>query len=345
METPLRLPKCKHVFGNQCIRKWLAESYSCPYCRDQLDSEIAKPSDATLRRMLVNAGEPEMVLAHTSIRRMMQSLTRDRDYSSDRAQVFRRRREQELGETPPSNRDGVTRGERRALPEDHADVQRRQRPRHDALHGSRLPIAPPELSFLSGNRQGPAMNTSQSQSPGREQFRFGLWQTTPQADAPRHPLPPQLPHPSRYSYNANRSQQVQAPMPAPLTLPQLHMMGLSYPHSLTGHYNNPLPPVTTRDGEYPQNTFQPMSSSPSVHMYGYPSGYMNSLHATPMPGRELQFPSFTTLSSPTDLPPHLPFPENHLGNGYTGASQPPPSESNPDRNGEGHHNGHFSPLS
>ncbi|KAJ6784379.1 hypothetical protein PWT90_10174 [Aphanocladium album] len=38
-ERPIRLPKCKHVFGNHCIRKWFQDSDSCPYCRDKLQSE------------------------------------------------------------------------------------------------------------------------------------------------------------------------------------------------------------------------------------------------------------------------------------------------------------------
>ncbi|KAI0161694.1 hypothetical protein GGR52DRAFT_135321 [Hypoxylon sp. FL1284] len=38
-EAPLRLPKCKHVFGDHCIRKWFEESDSCPYCRDKVHSE------------------------------------------------------------------------------------------------------------------------------------------------------------------------------------------------------------------------------------------------------------------------------------------------------------------
>lgn len=37
-ENPIRLPKCKHVFGNHCIRKWFQDSDSCPYCRDKLQS-------------------------------------------------------------------------------------------------------------------------------------------------------------------------------------------------------------------------------------------------------------------------------------------------------------------
>lgn len=38
-ECPLRLPKCQHVFGDHCIKKWLEESDTCPYCRDKLESE------------------------------------------------------------------------------------------------------------------------------------------------------------------------------------------------------------------------------------------------------------------------------------------------------------------
>ncbi|KAJ8127080.1 hypothetical protein O1611_g6559 [Lasiodiplodia mahajangana] len=39
-EAPLRLPKCKHVFGDHCIKKWFQESDSCPYCRDKVHSEF-----------------------------------------------------------------------------------------------------------------------------------------------------------------------------------------------------------------------------------------------------------------------------------------------------------------
>lgn len=38
-EAPLRLPKCKHVFGDHCIKKWFEDSDSCPCCRDKLPSE------------------------------------------------------------------------------------------------------------------------------------------------------------------------------------------------------------------------------------------------------------------------------------------------------------------
>ena len=35
------MPKCKHVFGDKCIKKWFEENDSCPYCRDKLPSELA----------------------------------------------------------------------------------------------------------------------------------------------------------------------------------------------------------------------------------------------------------------------------------------------------------------
>ncbi|KAI0405000.1 hypothetical protein F4802DRAFT_210133 [Xylaria palmicola] len=38
-EAPLRLPKCKHIFGDHCIKKWFQEADSCPYCRDKVHSE------------------------------------------------------------------------------------------------------------------------------------------------------------------------------------------------------------------------------------------------------------------------------------------------------------------
>ncbi|KAF4635486.1 hypothetical protein G7Y89_g2612 [Cudoniella acicularis] len=41
IENPIRLPKCKHVFGDKCIKKWFEDSDSCPYCRDKLPSELS----------------------------------------------------------------------------------------------------------------------------------------------------------------------------------------------------------------------------------------------------------------------------------------------------------------
>lgn len=50
-EAPLRLPKCKHVFGDHCIKKWFEDSDSCPYCRDKLPSE-PKPAHNSARAFM-----------------------------------------------------------------------------------------------------------------------------------------------------------------------------------------------------------------------------------------------------------------------------------------------------
>lgn len=274
-----------------------------------------------------------MLMANTAFQRMMQpyQVRGNRDSSADRAQVsFRRRREHDLSDAPPANnRDGATRGERRALPDDHADAHRRQRPRHDALHSSRLPIAPPELSFLSGNRHASAS------------ARFAAWQQSRQADPSRQSLAPPLPQPSNFFYNVSGNPQAQAPVNAPPSLPHLHTMGLSFSPPVPGPYNNiPLPPVGSREA---QTMFQPIPpSSGGAPMYGHPSGYMHPVHP-PLPGREPQYPSFSQMSPLTDPSPHPSFPETHHGNTFAGASQPPPNVTQQYQNAEGQRTGTFSP--
>jgi hypothetical protein len=53
IERPVRLPKCKHTFGDRCLKQWLQDSDSCPYCRDKLPSEPKKtPREDDVRRII-----------------------------------------------------------------------------------------------------------------------------------------------------------------------------------------------------------------------------------------------------------------------------------------------------
>lgn len=181
-ETPLRLPKCKHVFGNHCILKWFEESDSCPYCRDKLPSENAALSREAIRRMLQIARGSGLPLPRgmQTFRRPMQTLRRDSSMPDMFDQTGMRQRGSQAQVNTPQHRDGTAAGERRSPPEDSSDNQRRQRPRHEpsysvsaAGRGSRpgnflpgLPVTGPD------NQQGhsPATTTSQQQSPVRQQF-------------------------------------------------------------------------------------------------------------------------------------------------------------------------------
>jgi hypothetical protein len=65
-EKPIRLPKCKHVFGDKCIKKWFEDSDSCPYCRDKLPSELSVRK--TLAYESYRAARREHMLAHQRAR-------------------------------------------------------------------------------------------------------------------------------------------------------------------------------------------------------------------------------------------------------------------------------------
>ncbi|KAH7364603.1 hypothetical protein BKA65DRAFT_141647 [Rhexocercosporidium sp. MPI-PUGE-AT-0058] len=42
VEQPVRWPKCKHLFGDKCIKRWFDEGKdTCPYCREKIPSEMA----------------------------------------------------------------------------------------------------------------------------------------------------------------------------------------------------------------------------------------------------------------------------------------------------------------
>ncbi|KUI65925.1 E3 ubiquitin-protein ligase ATL6 [Cytospora mali] len=137
-ETPLRLPKCKHVFGNHCILKWFEESDSCPYCRDKLPSENAALSREAIRRMLQIARDSGLPLPRgiQSFRRPMQSLRREPSDMVDQNGV--RQRGSQAQNNTPQPRDGTATGERRSPPEDLSDNQPRQRPRHEPSYSTQL---------------------------------------------------------------------------------------------------------------------------------------------------------------------------------------------------------------
>lgn len=184
VETPLRLPKCKHVFGNKCILKWLQESNSCPYCRDKLESEMARPDQDTIRRILI---ETELGHMPPSIRhRVYRTQTSDRAEARAEAQSLLRSRQRDV----ETNRDSLSRGERRAAPsEDSTDAQRRQRPRFSANSFNSLTAPastpnPPPAQRTPAWQQGPALGNLWAMNP-----QYGSAGSAPAGHPPSYGLP------------------------------------------------------------------------------------------------------------------------------------------------------------
>lgn len=58
-EAPLRIPRCKHIFGDHCIKKWLYQKHSCPYCRESafgMDESDLPPGAEAARRDAIEYG-------------------------------------------------------------------------------------------------------------------------------------------------------------------------------------------------------------------------------------------------------------------------------------------------
>lgn len=143
-EAPLRLPKCKHVFGDHCIKKWFEESDSCPYCRDKVPHE------------------PRITSTHPNFDRYY----RNRGHVNLGGLVgyagYMRDRDASLAQDDPnrSQGSGSSHGERRSPPTDSGESRRRIRPR-TGVQGPGSPTfnssrPRPVSSTYEGSRRGHA---------------------------------------------------------------------------------------------------------------------------------------------------------------------------------------------
>ncbi|KAH7171146.1 hypothetical protein EDB81DRAFT_191812 [Dactylonectria macrodidyma] len=138
-EAPLRLPNCKHIFGDHCIKKWLEDSDSCPYCRDKLHAEPKQHGSsarAFMNMMRMRAGNiPPGTSPDEVVRRALSMSPAD-------AEALRSR---------PTSLGG-----RRLPPDDVAEQQRRTRPRHSNFE-TRIPsTASQSVSFEAQSTSGPS---------------------------------------------------------------------------------------------------------------------------------------------------------------------------------------------
>ncbi|KAI3398315.1 hypothetical protein diail_9538 [Diaporthe ilicicola] len=294
-EHPLRLPKCKHVFGNHCILKWFEDADSCPYCRDKLHSEPAPPSRDLLRRTY-QVARVDTDLGMPAYRRAIQAL-RSRDPSNvDMYHQYAMRPRGAQPHVEGFSRDVSAAGERRAPPEDPGDTQRRQRPRHDSSraydqrHGSLL-----LTGAVSEQRYDPSSTASPQHSPVRQPF------------SPSQSYnPPQHNHlPDFWSRRAQNMPNLQQPI-FPRASNVAHQQHAAANHPVT------LAPLGPNSSIF--SSYAPASPPVNGSVSGYPplphvGNYHN--YSAPLGGGSLQAPTSAELPLPTSFPgpppPHAAF--------------------------------------
>lgn len=156
----MRLPKCKHVFGDHCIKKWFEESDSCPYCRDKVHSEPVYPPSLRPFQSVMRASyyrgqvlptlvsppfphAPRIVLTFASAGTTLDEYARlmaHHDRETARMAMQERANARLMGQldrgsdgTPPR---GAQTGERRSPPSEASETRRRTRARRGSLRTS-----------------------------------------------------------------------------------------------------------------------------------------------------------------------------------------------------------------
>ncbi|KAM7192246.1 hypothetical protein V8F20_008948 [Naviculisporaceae sp. PSN 640] len=210
-EAPLRLPGCKHIFGDHCIKKWFEESDSCPYCRDKVPSEPIIPAGAQYIRDLYRQFPGRTALSGQGA-----------PFGDLNMRITHRRVDYE---SPPPLRAFQT-GDRRSPPSEASESRRRTRARH--YHRTSSTAATAGSSRQNSSQSGSPSSTVPSQlqsSATRERFttqrpyypntnnlaRFSMPPMQPvQYQTPEslgwtssHPVPPLPPHASAFGPMGN----------------------------------------------------------------------------------------------------------------------------------------------
>ncbi|KAL8370132.1 hypothetical protein RB595_000488 [Gaeumannomyces hyphopodioides] len=167
-EAPLRLPKCKHVFGDHCIKKWFEESDSCPYCRDKVPSEPAmrlNPRSVNIFAGALPDGRPALMSGNG---------TGTAALVSDAGFLYRAAHANPYGAAGGASR-AAWQAARRSPPEDIDARSRRTRPRHGSLRGAPSTGSSNGGSARPNSFAGASSSTPSSQqvSPGRDRYYSG----------------------------------------------------------------------------------------------------------------------------------------------------------------------------
>ncbi|KAM7196067.1 hypothetical protein V8F33_006359 [Rhypophila sp. PSN 637] len=288
-EAPLRLPSCKHVFGDHCIKKWFEESDSCPYCRDKVPSEPIIPSGAQYIRDLYR-----------------QFPGRDPRFSDmGNSRVPGQRGDEPRPEINPPR--AWQTGDRRSPPSE-ASGGRRTRPRHSSFRGS--PSTAGSHRHGSSHAAGSSSAAPVQQGQARERVNlpsFAHWSSA--AEYSRRSLTPyfatQFTNQRPYQHSGNNAARFSMP-PMPTFQPvELGMPPMpAFPDPLGLNAQPPMPPQMVA---YP-NVPNPHGTSAVPNPYsasglGGPGAAALSPGGEPLPGPS-QLDAYSQQLPPSaSLPP------------------------------------------
>ncbi|CAH0028687.1 unnamed protein product [Clonostachys rhizophaga] len=186
-ETPRRLPECKHVFGDRCIKKWLHQSENCPYCRATVGyvrasdlniahfAEVPRESSDDEPDELVGTffhiGGPQLqhmpVYTSLGMPRTMEERERHRIFLlRTREAQMREAQMREAGESP--SRSPVEREDILDTPPPRASSDMDptvQTPTHSRFHREDMMATPPSTAPRLAAQQGPSAPTMPEQNP------------------------------------------------------------------------------------------------------------------------------------------------------------------------------------
>lgn len=220
-EAPLRLPKCKHIFGDYCIKKWFEEKDTCPYCRDKVPSEryvwpgegipsFLREAPPNVIIGLLGAGEPREVTSGSS----------RRSPPEDPAEGSRRRIRPRYSSMrgPPSGRHQST---QTGIPGGLNHVRPRHNHNHGGFNPGRVPHLPP--SALAAGPQPATLPPFPHQAPTTSQ-----WPTQPAQGLPEQGLPGFHQFVNPYPTSTSEGPSYNRPFPA-LGPPEFMMPGPNDP--------------------------------------------------------------------------------------------------------------------
>ncbi|KAK4039761.1 hypothetical protein C8A01DRAFT_46790 [Parachaetomium inaequale] len=243
IEAPLRLPRCQHVFGDHCIKKWFEESDSCPYCRDKVPSELAVVPGVRafhnifrMRNRISGGAAPS-----ASEESMFRLLAQQEQHDAALARYHARQQAGSDSTAPP-------RPPQRRSPPSDAENRRRTRIRHSSFHPAHPPgmfaSAPPSRSSTGAPAApGQQSPTRERPMPGNQRYFYTPMDSGHPSNAAAR-LDQAMPSTNPSSAGFRMSN------PAPMQIPQNNNQPPYYPNMSFGNVPPPsfsqhLPPLGT----------------------------------------------------------------------------------------------------